>query len=129
MTETFDEILDSLLESYESNPDKNVDELIAEKTEEFGISEESKKLLDETNESIVAFDDAYRELTETKEEEGISTSTWTRRELISIAKENGCTEEEQELLLKNVAETFEQLNDEFYENLEIIDEEPNEKGE
>jgi len=115
MAETFDEILDSLLESYDCNPGKNVDELIAEKAEEFQLSEESKKLINETNKSIDAFEEKYRELDKTKTEDGIGTNTWIRRQLLKTAKNHGCTEEEQELLLRNAAETFEKENQKHYE--------------
>lgn len=55
MPQTFDEILTSMLEQLENNPDQDIDVLVKDECEKMGVSEEGKALLSETNEYIDGF--------------------------------------------------------------------------
>ena len=55
MAKDFDEILTSMLEQLENNPDQDVDVLVKGECEKMGVSEEGKVLLSETNEYIDVF--------------------------------------------------------------------------
>ena len=52
MTKSFDEILTSMLEQLENNPDQDIEVLVKGECEKMGVSEESMALLSETNEYI-----------------------------------------------------------------------------
>lgn len=52
MPQTFDEILTSMLEQLENNPDQDIDVLVKDECERMGVSKEGKALLSETNEYI-----------------------------------------------------------------------------
>ena len=55
MAKSFDEILTSMLEQLENNPDQDIDVLVKGECEKMGVSEESMALLSETNEYIDGF--------------------------------------------------------------------------
>ena len=55
MAKSFDEILTSMLEQLENNPDQDIEVLVKGECEKMGVSEESMALLSETNEYIDGF--------------------------------------------------------------------------
>ena len=55
MAKSFDEILTSMLEQLENNPDQDIEVLVKDECERMGVSEEGKALLSETNEYIDGF--------------------------------------------------------------------------
>ena len=52
MAKNFEDILTSMLEQLENNPDQDIDVLVKDECEKMGVSEEGKALLSETNEYI-----------------------------------------------------------------------------
>ena len=55
MAKDFDEILTSMLEQLENNPNQDIDVLVKDECEKMGVSEEGKALLSDTNEYIDGF--------------------------------------------------------------------------
>ena len=101
--ESFDDILTSLLKSVESAPSSNVDEVIASKMKEFGLSEEGQKILDETNSYLVAFHEAYHDLQDAKKR-GETGNSWMQGKLIGIAQKHELSDEQTEKLVEDIAE-------------------------
>lgn len=99
---SFDEILTSILKSIESNPSSNIDEVIASKMSELGLSAEGQKILAETNSYLEAYDEMLTKLQAAKAD-GYSRSAWVQDELIKIANKNGLSEEQTEQFIANVA--------------------------
>lgn len=100
--ESFDDILTSLLKSVESAPSSNVDEVIASKMKELGLSEEGQKILDETNSYLVAFHEAYKELQAAKKD-GETGNSWMQGKLIEIAQKHGLSDKQTEKLVEGIA--------------------------
>ena len=75
MEQNFQNILGSLLEEYDKNKDIN-----AVLNREDGLSEAGKDLLNETTQMIDAFNEAYNELQEAKDN-GMTTQDWIEEEL------------------------------------------------
>lgn len=109
MEQNFETILDSLLESYEQNPEKDLNEIINEKCDEIGISEESRQLLKETNEMIDAIEEKTSSLKKAKKE-GKTRGRWVLDELERITE--GRTEEEKTTLISAISEANEKVIEE-----------------
>lgn len=109
MEQNFETILDSLLESYEQNPEKDLNEIINEKCDEIGISEESRQLLKETNEMIDAIEEKTTSLAKAKKE-GKTRGRWVLDELERITE--GRTEEEKATLISAISEANENVIEE-----------------
>ena len=75
MEQNFQNILSSLLEEYEKSKD-----IEAVLNREDGLSEAGKQLLNETTKTIDAFNEAYNELQDAKDN-GITTNEWLEEEL------------------------------------------------
>ena len=69
MAKSFDEILTSMLEQLENNPDQDIEVLVKDECERMGVSEEGKALLSETNEYLDGFAVNMAALQSAKEEE------------------------------------------------------------
>ena len=80
MAKSFDEILTSMLEQLENNPDQDIDVLVKGECEKMGVSEESMALLSETNEYIDGFAERMAALQKAKEE-GRSRKQWMLEEM------------------------------------------------
>ncbi len=115
--ESFDDILTSLLKSVESAPSSNVDEVIASKMKEFGLSEEGQKILDETNSYLVAFHEAYHELQDAKKR-GETGNSWMQGKLIGIAQKHELSDEQTEKLVEDIAEVCKEGFDTTFEGFE-----------
>ena len=102
MEETFDDILTSVLKAIESNPDLDVDEVIASKMSELGLSAEGQKKLTETNSYLEAYEEMFAKLQAAKAE-GESRSSWIQDELLLIANKYGLSESQTEQLVTDVA--------------------------
>ena len=55
MAKNFEDILTSMLERLDENPDQDVNALVKDECEKMGVSEEGKALLSETNEYLDGF--------------------------------------------------------------------------
>jgi len=80
MEQTFEGILSSLLDSYEKSESKDIDSLLKEKSEEFGLTEESKSLVKKASEYIDKFAEKTASL-ESAREDGISMKRWLTEDL------------------------------------------------
>lgn len=103
---TFDEILTEILKAVEENPSSNVDEVLAKKVAEMGLSEEGVKTLEETNSYLEAYNEAYERLKAAKEE-GESRVAWIQDELQSIADKHQLTDEQKEQLIADMSASCE----------------------
>lgn len=75
MEQNFQKILSSLLEEYDKSKD-----IEAVLNREDGLSEAGKQLLNETAKTIDAFNEAYNELQDAKDN-GMTTNEWLEEEL------------------------------------------------
>ncbi len=100
--ETFDDILTSVLKSVEDNPSANVEEVIAAKMAEMGLSDEGEKLLAETNAHLDSFEEAYQSLKAAKKQ-GETRTQWLQEEIYKIGQKNHLTEEQTEQLIQDIA--------------------------
>ena len=75
MEQTFEDILSSLLDSYEKSESKDIDALLREKSEELGLTEESIALVKDASEYIDKFAEKTNQLAEAQDD-GISRKRW-----------------------------------------------------
>ena len=99
---TFDDLLTEILKAVEENPSSNVDEVIAKKVAEMGLSEEGVKTLEETNSYLEAYNEMYEKLRAAKES-GESRVAWIQDELLLIADKHQLTDEQKEQLIADVS--------------------------
>ena len=109
MAKIFDEILTSLLEQLENNPDQDIDVLVKDECEKMGVSEEGKALLSETNEYIDGFAERMASLQKAKEE-GKSRKQWMLAEMDRILE--GRDEQEKAEIVSAISDAGENVNNE-----------------
>lgn len=109
MTQSFEDILTSMLEQLENNPDQDVDVLVRDECEKMGVSEEGKALLSETNEYIDGFAEKMAALQKAKEE-GRSRKQWMLEELDRILE--GRDEQEKAEIVSAISDAGENVNNE-----------------
>lgn len=115
MLQTFDEILTSMLEQLENNPDQDIDVLVKDECEKMGVSEEGKALLSETNEYIDGFAERMASLQKAKEN-GKSRKQWMLAEMDRILK--GRDEQEKAEIVSAISDAGENVNNETLKNEE-----------
>ena len=109
MAKKFDEILTSMLEQLENNPDQDIDVLVKDECEKMGVSEEGKALLSETNEYIDGFAERMASLQKAKEE-GTSRKQWMLAEMDRILE--GRDEQEKAEIVSAISDAGEKVNNE-----------------
>lgn len=109
MAKSFDEILTSMLEQLENNPDQDIDVLVKGECEKMGVSEESMALLSETNEYIDGFAEKMTTLLKAKEE-GKSRKQWMLEEMDRILE--GRDEQEKAEIVSAISDAGENVNNE-----------------
>ena len=109
MPQTFDEILTSMLEQLENNPDQDIDVLVKGECEKMGVSEESMALLSETNEYIDGFAEIMAALQKAKDE-GKSRKQWMLEEMDRILE--GRDEQEKAEIVSAISGAGENVNNE-----------------
>lgn len=109
MLQTFDEILTSMLEQLDNNPDLDIDVLVKDECEKIGVSEEGKALLSETNEYIDGFAEKMAALQKAKEE-GKSRKQWVLEEMDRIL--DGRDEKEKAEIVSAISDAGEKVNNE-----------------
>ena len=109
MAKSFDEILTSMLEQLEKNPDQDIDVLVKGECEKMGVSEESMALLSETNEYIDGFAEKMTALQKAKEE-GKSRKQWMLEEMDRILEGRG--EQEKAEIVSAISDAGENVNNE-----------------
>lgn len=109
MAKNFDEILTSMLEQLENNPDQDIDVLVKDECEKMGASEEGKALLSETNKYIDGFAERMASLQKAKEN-GWSRKQWMLEEMDRILK--GRDEQEKAEIVSAISDAGENVNNE-----------------
>lgn len=109
MTQSFEDILTSMLEQLENNPDQDIDVLVKDECEKMGVSEEGKALLSETNEYIDGFAERMASLQKAKEE-GKSRKQWMLEEMDRILE--GRDEQEKAEIVSAISDAGENVNNE-----------------
>ncbi len=103
MSQTFEEILASMLEKLDENPNLDINALV----QGMNISQKGKTVLSETNQLIDGFAEKMDSLQIAKDE-GSSRKQWFLKEMDSIME--GRDESEKAKLVSTIAETCEELN-------------------
>ncbi len=106
MEQTFESILESMLEELDKDPSQDVDALIQKKMEEVGLSAEGNQMLKETNEMLACFEDEYAQLVEAKAK-GQSRQSWYLQRMDTIME--GRTEEEKAQIATELSEATEKV--------------------
>ena len=109
MAKNFEDILTSMLEQLENNPDQDIDVLVKDECEIMGVSEEGKALLSETNEYIDGFAERMASLQKAKEN-GKSRKQWMLEEMDRILK--GRDEQEKAEIVSAISDAGENVNNE-----------------
>ena len=115
MAKSFDEILTSMLEQLENNPDQDIEVLVKDECEKMGVSEEGNALLSETNEYIDGFAEKMASLQKAKEE-GKSRKQWMLEEMDRILE--GRDEQEKAEIVSAISDAGENVNNETLTNEE-----------
>lgn len=115
MAKDFDEILTSMLEQLENNPNQDIDVLVKDECEKMGVSEEGKALLSETNEYIDGFAERMASLQKAKEN-GKSRKQWMLAEMDRIME--GRDEQEKAEIVSAISDAGENVNNETLTNEE-----------
>lgn len=109
MLQTFDEILTSMLEQLDNNPDLDIDVLVKDECEKMGVSDEGKALLSETNGYIDGFAEKMAAL-QTAKEDGKSRKQWMLEEMDRILE--GRDEQEKAEIVSAISDAGENVNNE-----------------
>lgn len=109
MAKNFDDILTSMLEQLENNPDQDIEVLVKDECEKMGVSEKGKALLSETNEYIDCFAERMASLQKAKEE-GKSRKQWMLEEMDRILE--GRDEQEKAEIVSAISDAGENVNNE-----------------
>lgn len=115
MAKNFEDILTSMLEQLDENPDQDVNALIKDECEKMGVSEESMALLSETNEYIDGFAEKMAAL-QTAKEDGKSRKQWMLEEIDRILE--GRDEQEKAEIVSAISDAGENVNNETLTNEE-----------
>lgn len=115
MPQTFEDILTSMLEQFENNPNQDIDVLVKDECEKMGVSEEGKALLSETNEYIDGFAERMASLQKAKEN-GKSRKQWMLEEMDRILE--GRDEQEKAEIVSAISDAGENVNNETLTNEE-----------
>ncbi len=109
MAKIFDDILTSMLEQLENNPDQDIEVLVKDECEKMGVSEKGKALLSETNEYIDGFAERMASLQKAKDE-GRSRKQWMLAEMDRILE--GRDEQEKAEIVSAISDAGENVNNE-----------------
>ena len=115
MPQTFEDILTSMLEQLENNPNQDIDVLVKDECEKMGVSEEGKALLSETNEYIDGFAERMASLQKAKENVK-SRKQWMLAEMDRIME--GRDEQEKAEIVSAISDAGENVNNETLTNEE-----------
>ena len=109
MAQNFEDILTSMLERLDENPDQDVNALIKDECEKMGVSDEGKALMTETNEYIDGFAERMASLQKAKEN-GKSRKQWMLAEMDRIME--GRDEQEKAKIVSAISDAGENVNNE-----------------
>lgn len=111
MEQTFESILQQLLEEYEKDPSRNVDEMLAEKMKELGVSEACAEEAKETSALIDKFAEKAESLQAAKAE-GMSRTKWLMQQVDGGL--NGIADEVKVEVLNAVSAKMDEHRTELY---------------
>ena len=103
MKQTFDEIITSLLEDYEGNPEQDIDALIEKKCKEWNFTEDQMSMLKEVNDYLDGFAVKRGELAEARSE-GKTRKSWVLGEVDAVLE--GRSEDEKASFVSAVSDTL-----------------------
>lgn len=109
MNMTFEDILTSLLESYENNPEQNVESFIESKCKEFNLTDEQVKTIKEANEYLDGFAAMGESLSEARVE-GKSRKRWVLETVDAVAEDRN--EGEKASLVSAISDTLDKVIEE-----------------
>ena len=115
MPQTFEDILTSMLEQLENDPNQDIEVLGKDECEKMGVSEEGKALLSETNEYIDGFAERMASLQKAKEN-GKSRKQWMLAEMDRMLE--GRDEQEKAEIVSAISDAGENVNNETLTNEE-----------
>ena len=110
MEQNFEMFLTTLLESYETNPAQDIDELIVKKCKEWSLTDEQVATLTEALGYIDEFSEKNVSLEEAKTD-GKSRKQWLMEQMDEVT--DGRTEEEKAQIISAISETNEQMIEEI----------------
>lgn len=109
MNQTFEEILTSLLERYEDNPEQDVESFIEEKCKELNLTDEQVKTIKEANRYLDGFAAMGEALLEARAE-GKSRKRWVLETVDAVVEDR--SEEEKASLVSAVSDTLDKVMEE-----------------
>lgn len=109
MEQTFENILNSLMEAYENNPTHDIDAFVERKCKEWNLPEEQINLLKETNGLIDSFNEHANSMEKAKAD-GWSRKRWMLNEIDRIT--DGRSEEEKAQIASAISDTNEKVIEE-----------------
>lgn len=109
MNMTFEDILTSLLESYENNPEQNVESFIESKCKEFNLTDEQVKIIKKANEYLDGFAAMGESLSEARAE-GKSRKRWVLETVDAVAEDRN--EGEKASLVSAISDTLDKVIEE-----------------
>lgn len=111
MEQSFESILQQLLEEYQKGPSRNIEEILAEKLKELGASEECLAEVKESSETIDKFAEKASSLGNARKE-GQSRQTWLMEQMDNSL--DGLDEETKVTVINAVGQAVDQKSDEMF---------------
>ena len=108
MEQTFENILSTLLDSYEKSESKDVEALLEEKSEELGLTEENIALVKETLEYLDKCAEKANQIAEAQED-GVSRKRWLVSDIEQSLEKFG--DEEKEKIMQAISEQMDKIVD------------------
>ena len=106
--ETFDEILSSYLRAYQKDPDQDVDKLIDQMADSYGISGEGKSIQKKTNAYLDSFQQKIGEMQKAKASR-IGRQTWFANEISNSL--DSLTEDRKKKVMDSLLKQFDEINE------------------
>ena len=115
---TFEEILNSLLEGLEKDPQADVNKVAQQCAKDMNINCDCNEI-EQVNDLIQRFDGKYNELAAAKKETGTPTEGWFAKEISVIGKKAGMPENNQVMLIEEIKKASDKS---FDDSLKIMEE-------
>ena len=115
---TFEEILNSLLEGLEKDPQADVNKVAQQCAKDMNVNCDCNEI-EQVNDLIQRFDGKYNELAAAKKETGTPTEGWFAKEISVIGKKAGMPESDQVMLIEEIKKASDKS---FDDSLKIMEE-------
>lgn len=119
MEVTFESILQQLLEEYEKDQTRDINEFLAEKLKEMGVSEECMAEVEETSAVLDGFSEKYDSLMEAREA-GVSRAKWFMNQIDNSL--DGLSEQTKTDVLNGINVALENQDKEISEEISNLEE-------